>query len=220
MVRELLPPLFFSHSDSEGAGGMRARVMVGCFLLFLRRSGGFSLRKIQGISVYRRVARSLRFGIEIKEADEEDLIEIHAWLNPGDPEVSVIRNPHVTDLVAKKGDRVIGFVQLVRHPKKHYPYVGYWIFSLMVRTLYRGMGIGETLCQAVIEKAREEEVGELFLLVRQDNHQIIKLYRKLGFEMKVIPALEEPLEREKLSLGYRRVSMSKSLAGEGLRGRA
>lgn len=180
----------------------------------LRKLFGFSLRKIQGIFVYRRVASLLRNGVSIQEAEEQDLIRIHAWLRPGDSRRSVTRNSRTTNFVAKNRGKTVGFVQLVRHPENDHPFSGYWLFSLVVRTLYRGMGIGEMLSRAVIEKATEEGADELFLLLRQDNHRAIKLYHKLGFEMKVIPVLEEQLEKERLSLGYRRVPMSKPLNPE------
>lgn len=120
-------------------------------MLLPRRLSGFFSRKIQGIPIYRWVARLLRSSIEVKEADEEDLIRIHPWPSPGDREISHTHNSHATNFVAKKRRRIIDVVQLVRHPEGNHPLVGYWLFSLKVRTLYRGTGIGEMLCRLVME---------------------------------------------------------------------
>jgi ABC-2 type transport system ATP-binding protein len=172
------------------------------------------LSKVQGISVYRRVASSLRTGIEIREADEEDMRLVHDWLNPGQVENTISENLHETCFVAKRGSRVTGCVYLVRRPEQAYPHDGYWLINLMVRTLYRGMGIGEELSRMVMEKSRKERAKGLSLLVNEYNHRAIRLYRKLGFEMRVIPALERELEHERCTLGYRRVLMFACLGGE------
>lgn len=188
---------------------MKSKDVLKNFKLFLRGLVSFCLRKIQGTSTYKKVATSLWSGIEIKEADEEDLSKVIAWFIPGRAKPAVSRNPNTTNFVAKKGDRVIGFVQLLRHPERNHLFSGYWLFSLRVRIPYRGIGIGEELSQKVIERAREEGAEELSLLVRKHNRRAIKLFSKLGFEMKVIPTLEEKLEKERHSLGYRKVVMNK-----------
>ena len=190
---------------------MRPRLIFGRFYVLLRRLLGFCLRRIQGISVYRRIAKSLWFNIKIKKADQEDLRKVHAWFNPRSAEPPVSRNPSVTNFVAKKGKRVIGFVQLVRHSETKHAYAGYWLFSLKVRIFYRALGIGAQLSQAVIDMTRNEGAKELSLLVREDNQWAISLYTKLGFKRKVIPALKGQLEKESLSHGSKRVVMSLSL---------
>lgn len=172
------------------------------------------LRLVQGIPVYRRVAASLRKGIEIKEAGEEDKRHVYNWLNPEQTKSTVLGRLNVTCFVAKKGDRIIGSVELVRRPEQSYPHDGYWLISLTVRTLNRGMGIGEKLCQTVMDKSRKEEAKGLSLLVNEYNHRAIRLYRKLGFEMRVIPALEKQLDDERGTLGYRRVLMFARLDGK------
>lgn len=172
------------------------------------------LRLVQGIPVYRRVAASLRKGIEIKEAGEEDKRHVYNWLNPEQTKSTASGSLNVTCFVAKKGDRTIGSVELVRRPEQSYPHDGYWLSSLKVKTLYRGMRIGEELSSVVIDKSRSEGAKELSLLVNEHNYRAIRLYRKLGFEMKVIPALEKQLNDEQCTLGYKRVLMFACLDGE------
>ena len=181
----------------------------------LRRLAGFFIRKIQGVPAYRKAVKLFRSGIEITEADEDDVRIVYAWFNPGDAEVPIRLNPNVTDFVAKKGRKVVGFVQMVRQHEGNHPYKSYWLYSLVVKPLYRGMGVGEELTIKVIQEAKEEGAEELLLLVREDNQRAISLYRKLGFEIVALPALEEMLEKERLSLGYRRVAMRKGFGGGG-----
>jgi len=187
------------------------RGIVERVLAFAKRMVGSGITNMQGFYVYRMFVRAFQVRYELKEADEEDMRKVHAWLNPGGNVAPVRCNPNVTDWVAKRRDRVIGFVQLVRRPEGNQPYAGYWLFSLTVMVPYRGMGIGESLCSRVIEKARDEGAEELLLIVRVDRDQAISLYRKLGFVIKTIPVMEVQLEKETLAYGYRRVVMSKSL---------
>jgi signal peptidase len=174
------------------------------------------MRTLQGMPVYRRAAVLFRPSIEIGEAVEEDVRKVHAWLNPNQPELPTSPDISCTCFVAKRDSRVVGSVELVRRPEKYHPYDGYWLSSLRVRTAYRGMGIGEELSRSVMAKGREERAEVLSLMVSEDNHQAIKLYQKLGFQLKVIPTLEELFEKERHTLGYRNVIMYVSLDEGGL----
>lgn len=176
----------------------------------LRKSVSFCVRTIQGLPVYRRIAGSLVSRIEIRQADEEKLKFVHDWLSPGG-EAFASPGPRVTSFVAKKGARTIGSVVL-RRSEIGTLFPGYWLFGLVVRSVYRGMGVGGRLTRVVIKKAREEGAEGVYLLVYEDNRRAMELYRKLGFEVKLMPALEAQLAREKLSSGRRRVVMRKSLA--------
>lgn len=190
---------------------MKPGIILRRVLFLPKRVASLCLRGIQGLPAYRNVVRTFRPGIEIKEADEQDLQQVRAWLNPSSRRPrSTSQSPRDTNWVAKKGDHVIGFVQLVRHPPTHYLH-GHWLFSLSVRTPYRRLGIGEDLSRVVMERARQEEVEEIKLIIREDNQPAIKLYRKLGFETTVIPALEAQLEEERYAHGYRPVVMRKAL---------
>lgn len=177
---------------------------------FLKKICGYCLRKIQTVPFYRKIVRLFICGIEVKEADEQEIKEFYRLSNPT-AKIQRSPNPNVTNFVAKKGEKVVGVVHLVRHCQDSNPYFGYWLFSLRVRTFYRGMGVGTALTQAVIEKARSENAKELYLLVHKDNYRAVGLYQKLGFRNIVIPRLEESLEKEKLVSGRRRVVMAREL---------
>ena len=121
-------------------------------------------------------------------------------------------NPNLTNYVAKSGAEVIGLVRLMRHPEADFPHIGYWLYSLTIRTRYRGMGIGEAFTQRVIDKAQADGAPELFLNVFEDNDPAIALYRKLSFERVVLPALEEELAADVEKYGRRRVTLRKGFA--------
>lgn len=165
---------------------------------------------MQGLSVYRKTARLLNHRIKIKEADEQEMKDFHRWSNP-DREIRVSYNPNVTNFVAKDKQKVIGFAQLVRHNDSKNFYPGYRLFSLIVKPLYRGMGTGTALTEAVIKRAKSENAMNLLLLVNHENYPAVNLYRKLGFRIEIIAELEEKLEKERLTTGRRRVCMVKDL---------
>jgi ribosomal protein S18 acetylase RimI-like enzyme len=106
------------------------------------------------------------------------------------------RNPNVTEYVARVGGDLAGFVELVRHPPEHFPYVGHWLFSLHVWTRFRGLGIGALLTRQVMEQAQRKGARELLLVVFADNAPAIHLYRKLGFVPIAAPAFDEQFARE------------------------
>lgn len=182
----------------------------------MRTYCGAGLQKLQGLEAYRRLAAHLRPSISFLEAEEHDMEEYHSTWNCDPANISYRHDPLVTNFVAKAGGKIVGFIQLVRHPESHYPYTGYWLFGLMVRVPYRGMGIGRELSMKVIEKADEEGAPELNLLVNEKNKAAISLYRQLKFEPVSIPGLEEQLDREYSETGSRRVPMKRVL-GEGSR---
>lgn len=57
----------------------------------------------------------------------------------------------------------------------------------------RGNGLGRLLMQALIERARQQDMKQVFLEVRADNSVAITLYRSLGFEeLGVRPGYYQP----------------------------
>jgi len=172
---------------------------------------------MQGSALYRHTGwRLVTRGVTIREATNADWLEVQRWFNPnGARSHALHRDPHVTNLVARCLGQLAGFVQLVRHPPEHSPYVGHWLFSLYVRPLCKRLGVGQALSQAVIETARAEGAQTLDLLVFNDNSPAIQLYRKLGFEMHIIAELEPQLASECTPSGRRRVGMRKRLEKQG-----
>jgi GNAT superfamily N-acetyltransferase len=163
----------------------------------------FILRNIQGLKSYRMAIRHLHPSIQIREANEADLEEAQDRLG-----FMGSFNPLVTGFVAIMRSRIVGYVDLVRHPPQNAPYVGYWIFGLNIWLPCRGLGLGEALCRQVVSRARAEGAEELHVLVYLHNRAALNLYRNLGFETTTIPGLERQLEEELKTTGKRRMVMS------------
>jgi predicted N-acetyltransferase YhbS len=155
------------------------------------------MKMIQGIAVYRKISKALCVGVIVREANEADERNVDTWLHTSG--VASANSPDITHthFVAEKGGRIIGSVYLVKRSQKHYPYDGYWLVDLNVKITHRGMGIGELLTQKVITRSKEEGSKEIYLTVRKDNKQATTLYRKLGFQVKVIPEIEKRFEQER-----------------------
>jgi ribosomal protein S18 acetylase RimI-like enzyme len=175
------------------------------------RWGGVVLRRLQRIPAFRGWIKRFRPPYTIREANAVDMIVVHAWMNPGIESPPYRHDPNVTNYVARRGDDVLGFVQLVRRSAAQAPYSGYWLHSLMVRTRYRGMGLGEVLSQRVVEQARAEGAPELLLNVFVDNASAAALYRKLGFERVRILELEAQFDAAVQQGQRRMMSMRQSL---------
>lgn len=167
-----------------------------------------SLRFVQSRRIFRVIGRRVIWGIAFSAASPSDLEIVHSKLNPGVPYPPSSPDSAVTRFVATRQGRVIGFVELVRHPLDDAPYIGHWLFSLNVLDpKYRGFGIGETLARRVIQTARDEGGGDLWLIVGETNLPAIHLYRKLGFVRAPVGGLEEQLLEEARISGRRRITM-------------
>lgn len=137
-----------------------------CF--FLRRVASAILQRMQSLWLYRALGRSMSLRFVLVEASAEDMAAVQAHFNPGSPISPTDPDPNATNYVAKFRAKVVGFVQLVRHPDANFPWVGHWLFSLVVWARYRGFGIGEALTRRVIEQAKDEAAADLLLAVFED----------------------------------------------------
>jgi len=82
---------------------------------------------------------------------------------------------------ASIGRIVIGQAQLVRF-KPGTAFSSYqWLFSMRVRSIFRGSGIGRRLTCNIIERASRNSDIDLCLIVSPDNTWAVNLYRSLGF---------------------------------------
>jgi GNAT superfamily N-acetyltransferase len=142
------------------------------------------------------IARPWASRINIDEPSQTELIKVYRHLMPGVWTQQQPSKPHVTHFVAKHGQSLAGYIELVRHPPEHAHYAGYWLFSLHVWTCYRRLGIGERLTRRVMTLAGKEGADELLLLVHESNTNAINMYQKLGFIRCSKPALDQQLAQE------------------------
>jgi ribosomal protein S18 acetylase RimI-like enzyme len=169
------------------------------------------LMRAQATRLYRSVIRLLVPAVEIAEANEADMRQIYSWFKPGQiaPGHQKIK---ITCFVARRNSKVLGYVDLVRRSKDFEPHEGYWLSSLIVRTPYRGLGLGEQLTRKVIETSKKEGARTLSILVFVHNDRAQHLYHKCGFERMINPALERQFDDEEKTAGYRRIAMSLDLS--------
>ena len=179
--------------------------------LLPRQFTASALRLLQGISLYRLCGRRFAPPLSITTATQS---ENESYQQRFDSYLAYRRrspNPDVLHLVAKQGAKLYGFARLIHHPEGH-AWAGHWIFSLHVRGVYRGLGIGEMLIKHMIDKAREKGAAQLFLAVDEDNKRAISLYQKHNFIRIKMPALEPLLAAEEEKTGRRRILMGKRLS--------
>ena len=179
-----------------------------------RRTAACALRCAQGLPQYRSAGRRLARSVEVAKATPAEMVTVQRHLDPLDPDAAPAADANVTDWVAKRDGKVIGFVQYVCRPDADTAWGGHWLFALTVWARFRGFGVGEALTRQVVECARSRGAEELLLAVYEDNTRAIRLYLKLGFEHVTRPGLEPELALEKAQFGRRRVVMRKRLGGE------
>ena len=180
-------------------------------LILPRRAAGYALQLFQSFSVYRWFGKLLATQVVISVADEDDMEAVHYLFNPDVPYRRENPDPNVINWVAKSNGKVIGFIQNVYYPGGDSPWVGHWILSVHVRTRYRGAGIGEKLMMRAVNRAKQQDIEEVFGIVSEDNKKSFRLCLKLGFVPITLPALEASLAEEKVKTGRRRIVMKKML---------
>jgi ribosomal protein S18 acetylase RimI-like enzyme len=187
---------------------------LGALRLWLRRASSRVLARLQGSTVLRALLHYCRPTFGIHAATPAELVRVAAWLDlpaAHDLTAAPTTSPGLTNYVAVRGTELLGFVRLLRHPAGDVPRAGHWLYSLAVRTRYRGMGIGEKLVRHVLDQAASEGAPELLLTVFEDNSPARALYEKIGFERVTIAALETELAGDVARYGRRRIPMRKCL---------
>jgi ribosomal protein S18 acetylase RimI-like enzyme len=168
-------------------------------------SGG--LRAAQSLPAYRRLGRRWAPAVEIGPATPVDEDDLRRHFRLLDSLTVAPLGDGATRLVAKRRGHVVGYVELVHNELDAGPWAGDWLFALMVKGRYRGLGIGEKLMNEVLALARQRGVRELRLTVNADDRRATRFYAKMGFVVATLPALVALLERERATVGRRRVLM-------------
>jgi len=138
---------------------------------------------VQRTSLYRAVSSHKRHGLQILEACEADLEKVRRTFD-----LQVKTPPtddrDVVNFVAKKGEKLVGFAQLVKHSEGGTLDDGYYLFSLNVRLLYRGLGIGQDLTRKIMARAKAEGASDLSVITNEENRTALGLFHKLGFRLR------------------------------------
>ena len=126
----------------------------------------------------------LKMQLQLDEETDDMLFE--AGERPNDIE-RVYRNIEYTKeigsvvLVAYQDGKCVGFALANRGTLNRVRHSAYLVIGILKD--YQGMGIGNALFGALIERARDSNIKRLELTVRTANHAGIALYEKYGFEV-------------------------------------
>jgi len=210
------------------AGMLRVRSRLGGLVLAApsrvpRHVAARALPKLQRFRGYRRIAAFLADNrIRIRVAEQEDvpsLAAIYRWddycADSGN-EASIIQQlrrlePDQCHVVATLWNKPAGAVVLRRFPWNEELYPDWWLFDLIVRVRYRGMGIARGLVRTAIQEAGHRGAGRVNVIVERGNSAAHELYRELGFEPTSLPILEQKLLQDVSVGGPRRLVLSKAL---------
>lgn len=165
------------------------------------------LVRIQSMKIYRRVAHILYSGYSIDVARKKDMDVVGKWFELSEEQKKERQSEEFTCLIARSGERQMGYVELVHRAADHPLYPGYWLCSLWIEPIFRGMGIGEALTQEVINRAQKDDAEGVYLVVWKENKRAISLYRKMGFITIDMPGLDAELERQWSLDGNQRIVM-------------
>ena len=187
---------------------------AGPILLQLARAGNrgalWLTGRLQALKLYRIMARRL-FGRRstcraAMATDASPLASLHdprAPADPGDPSGIVARHLKQVrgcghTLVACVGRKVVGAAIITPVPGRADLYPDWWLFGLLVRTRYRGAGIGERLVRLALEEAAAEGASTVYLWVPEGNRPATRLFNKMGFQPASRPDLEARWEKQRL----------------------
>ncbi|HZL37076.1 MAG TPA: GNAT family N-acetyltransferase [Tepidisphaeraceae bacterium] len=91
----------------------------------------------------------------------------------------LIHSPRTLVLVARLGDRVVGWCAGFSWTRGVTPWGR--IYALAVHPIARGRKVGPLLMTQMIDSLRSQGAARIFLEVRSDNASAIRLYQKVGF---------------------------------------
>jgi ribosomal protein S18 acetylase RimI-like enzyme len=95
---------------------------------------------------------------------------------------NIVADKNIVLMVVKDDGRVVGMGTLYLIPK--IGKTNAYLEDVIVSDQYRGQGLGEKLTRAIIESAREREVGSISLTSSPSRVAAHKLYEKVGFKIK------------------------------------
>lgn len=175
------------------------------------------LHRLQALAPYRRLARML-IGphIHCRVATAEDAIAlsrlyIHESLSdllgPDGRAASHFDSPEAREsiLIASFMGMTAGAAAIHPFPEDVELYPDWWLSGMLVRTRFRGAGVGERLVLQAFDQAARAGATRVNLLVSEQNKAALALYHKMGFRPASIPPLERYLQNEAPPAGRLRI---------------
>ncbi len=124
----------------------------------------------------------------IEESYRIEEVDIQQFQNP---EMSIVKKGGEI-FFAKLGDQIMGTVALKKNQ------TNFELSKLAVSKSSRGLGAGEMLCRALINKAKAIGINKLVLYSNSKQIVALNLYRKLGFVE--VPLEPVPWERANIKM--------------------
>jgi putative acetyltransferase len=84
-------------------------------------------------------------------------------------------------ILHEEGDNILALIALTKLPHRS-SHVAY-IHKLAINPNFQNKGLGSKLFTAVISDVKEKGIKRLELKVESDNHNAIKFYKKMGFQI-------------------------------------
>ena len=150
-------------------------------MLILKGMGNFVIRKgkIEDAEATLNIQKSIvaegQYIIAYPDEFTKTLSQQREWLQ------SILDNENETIFVAEKDGEVVGLIVFEgTKNRKRLSHTG--SIGLLIRSEYRGLGIGKMLLQVLLEWAeRNPLIEKVSLAVFSNNHKAIALYKKMGF---------------------------------------
>ncbi|MEK7480336.1 MAG: GNAT family N-acetyltransferase [Patescibacteria group bacterium] len=127
--------------------------------------------------------------VQLKQADAETSEQIHALIQQLDEQKSctpqhlqgLVESPTAELWVAREGGKIVGMATLTLATR--ISGLSARMDDVVVDASQRGKGVGKSLCEKIIERARTRGARSLHLTSRPSREAANKLYQKLGFRL-------------------------------------
>ncbi len=167
------------------------RSIRGAFLKLLKPIY-YSMKKSKK---FRHLATRFRGNLEYGPVQPHELLligQLYGYWNdyPGDQKNNISKaidrlandtGEDCSRLVARKKNNVVGVVTIdCKKSKNHFPQ-GWWLWGLVIRPRYRGLGIGLELINKAISEIKKRAGKDIKIFVEKENIAAMGLYEKIGF---------------------------------------
>ncbi len=150
---------------------------------------------LQKSTTFRKLAARFRGAVEYGPVQPHELLmlgQLIGYWNSGPGEQENSNSKEIGGMasdtgedcvrfVARKKNNVVGVATLsYKKPGNHFPQ-GWWLWGLVVRPRYRGLGIGLELISSAILEIKKRAGKDIKILVEKENLTALALYEKIGF---------------------------------------
>ena len=139
---------------------------------------------------FKTYRQKAEIAFQINEADEshiDDILEITLQRESGDIEKfraelnTYFKNQKSKIYVAIANNKVVGFAKSKFYSGKSYTYEGWYLSGIIVKSEYRGAGIGRALTNERIRNLKPV-ADKIYYFANSNNKVSIKLHDSFGFQ--------------------------------------